>query len=206
MTKRSMIPLRAAAVLALAAPLAGCISLGPKPPETLIRLTAAQHAPADAGAPLDPARALIVMMPSAPAETTVTRVPVRSGAANLSYLKDAQYADAPPKLFRDLLLDVIRARTGRDTLEMRDSRYAAAPRLGGRIDTFAVDAPGRKVDLVFDALLVTPQAAPGAEPKVTARRFEAHVPVSAVDAANVSPALAQAANDVAVQIADWVGR
>lgn len=204
MTRRTF-PLRLALVAGLAAPLAGCITLGTKPPPTLIRLTAAQQAPAGAGVPIDPDATLTVMVPSAPAEVAVTRVPVRSGAADLSYLKDALYADVPTKLFRDLLLDVIRARTGRTTLEGRDYHLAGGPRLTGRVDTLAVDAGRRTVDMVFDAVLQRP-GPEGTPPTATTRRFEAHVPVSAVDAASVTPALSQAANEVAVQVADWVGR
>jgi cholesterol transport system auxiliary component len=41
---------------------------------------------------------------------------------------------------------------------------------------------------------------------VITRRFEARVPVAVADAANVSPALNQAANEVATQVAAWIGR
>ena len=37
------------------------------------------------------------------------------------------------------------------------------------------------------------------------RRFEAGIPGIAADRESVGPALNRAANDVAVQVADWVG-
>jgi cholesterol transport system auxiliary component len=40
---------------------------------------------------------------------------------------------------------------------------------------------------------------------ITSRRFEARVPVAVADAANVSPALNQAANQVATEVAAWIG-
>ena len=192
---------RLAIPLAAALTLSGCLSFGPKPPPTLIRLQPAETAPADAGSALAPGRAVTVMVPSVPAELSVLRVPVRSGTAALAYLENAQYADAPARLFRDLLMESIRARTGRPTLEGRDYHLAPGARLSTRIDQFAVDADGSKVDMVVDAVLQTQGTAPP-----TTRRFEAHVPIAAVDAASVSPILGQAANQVAQQIADWVGR
>jgi cholesterol transport system auxiliary component len=38
------------------------------------------------------------------------------------------------------------------------------------------------------------------------RRFEARVPVAKIDAEQAGPALSQAANQVAAQVADWVGK
>jgi cholesterol transport system auxiliary component len=53
--------------------------------------------------------------------------------------------------------------------------------------------------LVYDAAL-----ARGAD-RVETRRFEARVPVAAVDAASAAPALNQAANQVADEVAAWIG-
>ena len=48
-------------------------------------------------------------------------------------------------------------------------------------------------------------AAPAGKPTVEKRRFEARVPVGAIDAAQSGAALSQAANQVAQQVPDWVG-
>lgn len=191
-------------LLALTAALAfaGCISLGPTPPKSLIRLTAAEQAPADTGGPLTPARAIVVMTPSAPQPIAVPRVPVSSGVADLAYLKDATYADVPTRLFGTLLAETIRARTGRPVLEPRDYSLAPGARLWTHIARFDVDAGKRQVDLVVDEALRP--AADNATPAT--RRFEAHLPVDAVTVAAVAPVLDRAANQVAQQIADWIGR
>jgi cholesterol transport system auxiliary component len=55
------------------------------------------------------------------------------------------------------------------------------------------------VIVVFDAVR------PGPGDAVQTRRFEARVPGVTADVASVGPALNQAANEVAGQIADWVG-
>ncbi|HET8613816.1 MAG TPA: ABC-type transport auxiliary lipoprotein family protein [Sphingomonas sp.] len=195
-----MRPLRLLPVF-IALPLAGCISFGTKPPSSLIRLTPAATAPAGETETIAPGRAVTVLVPAAPTELSVTRVPVESGQSRLAYLKDAQWTDVPARLFRDLLAETIRARTGRPTLDANGYHLAPGPRLGGRIDSFGLDADTMKVVLRFDATLQRTENGP-----IETRRFEAQVPVAAPTAAAVSPALNQAANDVAAQVADWVGR
>jgi cholesterol transport system auxiliary component len=194
MTARRLAP---AALLMLA----GCISLGPKPPASLIRLDPVERAPADAGQPLTAARSVTVLPPTASQEIAVARVPVRSGAAQLAYLKDATYADQPTRLFGSLLSETIRARTGRPVLDVRGYSLAPGLRLATRILAFGADADRREVAMVVDASL---QPAGGATP--TLRRFEARTPAATIDAATVAPALDKVANEVAAQIADWVGR
>lgn len=198
---------RAAPLAAALLALGGCISFGPKVPDTLIRLEPAEMAPPGQGTVLDRRRSITVVLPTAPNPLTVNRVPVRSGAAALSYLKDAQYADAPPRLFRELLAETIRARTGRAVLDLRDHRLAPGAKLFTRVARFGVDADRREVEMLVDCAFVPPTL-PGQTipPATTTRRFEARVPVAAIDAATVSPALGQAANGVAAQIADWIGR
>ena len=44
-----------------------------------------------------------------------------------------------------------------------------------------------------------------APPAVTTNRFEAHVPVAAATPEAVAPALNQAANQLAEQVAAWIG-
>ena len=59
--------------------------------------------------------------------------------------------------------------------------------------------PAKRKDLRFDAVLAS-----GAGGGVRARRFEAIIPGVAAKAAAVAPALNEAANDVAAQVAEWV--
>lgn len=186
--------------LLLATALPGCVSLTGKVPATLIRLTPAAAAPAGAAAPITNGQAITVLIPTTPAEVATMRVPVHAGASALSYLKDAQYADFPSRLFRDLLAETIRVRTGRPTLDIRDYHLAPGPKLSGRILEYGLNGGAMSVVMTFDAVLQRDATHSDTE------RFEARVPVSAATAAAVAPALDQAANQVAQQVADWIGR
>lgn len=180
--------------------LAGCVNLGPKTPPQLLRLTSAQTAPAGNDDAVTAGRAVTVMVPSTPAEIATLRVPVRSGQTTLAYVKSAQWGDTPARLFRDLLAETIRARTGRPTIDARDYHLAPGLRLMGRIDTFGLDSGSMQVTMIYDATLQKGDA------PIQTRRFEASAPASAATEAGVAPALNTVANQVAGQIADWVGR
>ena len=179
--------------------LAGCLSFGEKPPPELLRLTPAETAPAGPGDSVTAGRAVTVMIPAAPAEIATIRVPVRSGNT-LAYVKGAQWGDVPARLFRDLLAETILARTGRPTLDGRDYHLAPGPRLMGRIRQFGLDARSMQVVMVYDATIDR------GDNRVETRRFEAHAPARAATEAGVAPGLNSVANQVAGEIADWVGR
>jgi cholesterol transport system auxiliary component len=196
---RRLTPFLAAPLIAAFA-LSGCVSLTGKTPPSLIRFTSSQVAPAGAAMPLTTGQAITVLVPTAPAEIATLRVPVRSGASALSYLKDAQYADFPARLFRDLVAEAIRVRTGRPALDIRDYHLSPGPKLSGRIETFGLDSGSMNVVLSFDAMLQRDAT------HVETQRFEARVPVAAANETAVGAGLDQAANQVAAQVADWVGR
>ena len=195
MTKR-ILPL-----IALPLALAGCVSFGAKVPPQLLRLTPSAEAPANSGVVLGKGVAVSVSFPSAPVELSNNRVPVRIGATEVAYVKDAQWIDSPAHLFRDLLAETISARTGRPTLTPREAALTSGPRLGGRLSAFGIDAAGSQASVVYDATLVR------SGDQVETRRFEAKAPVSGrIDERSAGVAINAAANDVAVQVADWVGR
>ena len=180
--------------------LAGCISFGAKPPRQLLRLTPAQTTPADNGEAVAAGRAVTVGYPLAPAELATVRVPVRSGQTTLAYVKDASWGDTPAHLFRDLLAETIRARTDRPVLDPRDYHLAPGLRLTGRIQQFGLDADSSQVIMTYDATLQYPDG------RIQTRRFTANALAGAATFAGVAPALNTAANAVAAQVADWVGR
>ena len=186
----------AAAALALS----GCLSFGAKPPPSLIRLAPVAQPAADSGQVVGPGRSVTVMFPHGPTEFSLPRVAVKSAGGTLTYIKGAQFADQPYKLLRDLFASVIEARTGRPVLDGRNYHLAPGIRIDTQLDDFSIDADRRQADL---AVAVIRQSADGT---VTTRRFEGHAPVSAITPAGVAPALAQAANQVATGIADWIGR
>lgn len=183
----------------LALPLAGCISLGAEPPEQLLTLTAAQTAPAGSATTGDPASALAVLEPGADQRLDVTRVPVQVTDSSLAYLKDAVWVDRPAVLFERLLVETIRARGDRLVVGESDLGYAAATKLSGQLLDMGYDAASGSVIVRYDAVLQQPEG------QVRTQRFESRVSGVAADAASVAPALNQAANEVAAQVADWVG-
>ncbi|WP_454885584.1 ABC-type transport auxiliary lipoprotein family protein [Sphingomonas oryzagri] len=192
---------RALPLVAVSLALVGCVSFGAKVPPQLLRLTASSAAPANGGVVLAKGIAVAVSYPSAPVELSNNRVPVRVGATEVAYVKDAQWIDSPAHLFRDLLAETITARTGRPTLTPREAALTTGPRIGGRISEFGIDAGGHQASVVYDATLVR------AGDQIETRRFTAKAPVSGnVDEASAGAAINAAANDVAVQVADWVGR
>jgi cholesterol transport system auxiliary component len=192
--------LRLAALLAATLPLAACLSLGEKTPEQLMTLTATTPVAAGPAQTIDPARAVQIAVPTVPQALATLRVPVQASATGVAYLKDARWAEAPNRLFRNLLAEVVVQRTGRPVLDPRQFSANAGSRLTGGLKAFGLDAPASAVVVTYDAVLAR-EGSP-----LQSRRFEARVPVNAPDAANVAPALNQAANQVAGEVSDWIGQ
>lgn len=189
--------LRSSLVIGIATLLSGCISFGAKPPEELLRLTPAQTISPGAGQSVSPGEAIAVLAPGVPAELATNRVPVRSGTTAVAYVKDAQWIEPPARLFQQLLSDVIAARTGRPVLSDRQLNFDPGMRVTGQLRSFGVDEATQSAVVTFDAAIARGTT-------VQTRRFEARVPVSAIEAAPVGLALNQAANQVAAEIADWL--
>jgi cholesterol transport system auxiliary component len=192
-----------AAVLLAAVPLSACISLGAKPPPSLLTLESAAVLAPGTSQHSSEAKAISIMPPNAPQELATNRVPVHSGSAGttIAYIKDAQWVEAPANLFERLLADTIAAQTGRIVLSRRQSLSTPSARLGGDLRSFGINAATMEAVVTVDAALTRE----GSE-AVERRRFEARVPVTHIDSASVGPALNQAANDAAAQIAAWVGK
>ena len=129
----------------------------------------------------------------------VVRVPVQVDDANIAYLKDAVWVDKPARLFRGLLAETIRTRSNRVVIDSDDPALAAQSQLRGVLRDFGYDARTSSVVVRFDAIRETEGEG------IETRRFESVIPGVAADVASVGPALNQAANDVAGQVAEWVG-
>jgi cholesterol transport system auxiliary component len=84
-------------------------------------------------------------------------------------------------------------------LDPRQFTFDPGQRLTGTLQEFGFEETGSEAVVIYDAAI-----ARGAN-AVETRRFEARVPVAAIDAANAPAALNRAANDVAAQVAAWVG-
>ena len=177
--------------------LGGCISFGPKAPPTLFDLTAENPAPAGAGQSGSLASALVVEVPEAPLSLAVTRVPVQVDASNLAYVKDAGWVERPARLFQRLLAETIRAKGSRVVLESEPGTGGSEV-LSGRLIALGFDAPTNTAVVRFDAMRT------GKGGTVQVKRFEATQGASAKPEV-LGPALNRAANDVARQVAEWVG-
>ena len=74
-------------------------------------------------------------------------------------------------------------------------------RLSGQLSAFGLDGPGKAVVVTFDGTI----ARTGSD-SIQSRRFSARVPVESEQPDIVAAALNQAANQVAGEVADWIGR
>lgn len=190
---------RALPALGAMAMLAGCLNFGGDPPERLFTLTPLNAAPAGSGTTGPAAAALAVLEPQAPQRLTVTRVPVTVDESSVAYLKDAVWVERPARLFQRLLAETIRARGNRLVLSADDLQYAAETKLSGQLVDFGYDAATGSVVARYDAVLQQPDG------QVLTRRFESVQPGIAAKAEAVGPALNRAANQIAREVADWIG-
>lgn len=179
--------------------LAGCISFGPEPPPSLLTLTADASVPAGTAASGTAATAIKIIEPEAPQRLAVTRVPVQINDTEIAYLKDASWVERPTRLFRRLLAETIRARGERLVIDGEDPGIVASSELRGTLRDFGYDARSSSVIVRFDAVRAA------ADGGIETRRFESVESGVLAQASDVGAALNRAANDVAGQVADWIG-
>jgi len=188
------------AILAAGVALAlGACSLGGKAPKELYTLTPARSAPAGATASGTASTALAVLEPGTPQKLGYTRIPVQVNPTTVEYIKDATWTEKPARLFARLVSETIRAKGTRLVVGENDLQYAAAVKLTGQLIDFGYDAGSGSAVVRYDAVLQT------GNQQVRTRRFEATVPGVTASGPAVSAALNQAANQVAAEVADWVG-
>ena len=191
-------PMRTATAVAACLMLAGCLSLSGKVPDQLFRLTPETSAPVGTQTSGQLTDAIVVLDPEADRSLDVLRIPVRVDTSSIAYLKDASWVEKPARQFRDLLAETIRTETG--ALVVEGGEYEVAGRLvvGGQLLRMDYDVPTRSVIVRFDAM----RGVRGGE--IVTKRFESVVKDVEPKAEWVGPALNQAANDVARQIAGWI--
>lgn len=186
----------------LALGLGGCISFGAKPPPSLLTLESRAAVPIGEVRRATGSTAVTVLSLQAPQSLATQRVPVQATANSIAYVEDAQWSEPPARLFARLLGDTITAKTGRVALTTGQTLVDPGARLGGELRRFGLDATAREAVVTFDAQLVR-----GEGGGLEERRFEARVPIAGEIAAQTAGAtLNDAANQVAVQVAEWVGR
>ena len=197
MMRRFRAPLIAAVA---AATLSGCIGLGGKTPPFLLTLDPEAEPPAGAARTAAEAATLTILIPTAPQKLRTTRIPVQQDDASVTYVKDAQWVEAPSRLFQRLVSETVAARTSRVVLD--EGQYLTAPgeQLAGQLMEFGVDARSNEVVVAYQAMLVS-----AGGKTVTQRRFEVREAIDGkVEAKPVGEALTRAANKVAVDVAGWL--
>ena len=193
--------LRVTAALAVALPLTGCALLGggPKPPPWLLTLAPTAPAPASLVRSANAGEAVTIEVPVIPKELRSVRVPAQSGGTAIAYIKDLQWVDTPDRLFQDLLAETVLRTTNRVVIDPKQARLDPGLVVSGHLTSFGYEAGAGSVLVRYDAAL----AAAGGT-RVETRRFEGRAPADGT-AATVGPALNQAANQVALDVARWIG-
>jgi cholesterol transport system auxiliary component len=188
-------------ILAAAAPLLALSAcFGGGTPDALLTLTPAQSPPAGQPRTAGQGAAVTVVAPTVPQALRTTRVPVYVSDTVVQYLKDAVWVENPGPLFGRLLSETIAARTGRVVLDPSQYSHDPGTRLTGQLLRFGLDPNAMEVVVTYEAAI-----ARGTAGGVATNRFEARVPVAEATPAAVAPALNQAANQVAVAVAAWLG-
>jgi cholesterol transport system auxiliary component len=196
--------LRVAVPVALALTVSACsigslLGGGGKAPTSLLRLTPQAALQGDAARSASAGEAVTIVLPIIAKELRTTRVPAIT-YTQVAYIEDLQWVDTPDRLFQDLLAETVRRTTGRVVLDPKQSGLDPGITVSGQLHRFGYDAAEQAVVVRFDGAMATAGGT-----RVETRRFEARVPAAA-DAASVGPALNQAANQVALEAASWIGR
>lgn len=190
--------------LALAAALTGCslgglLGGGGKPPTSLLTLTPEAPAPGEFTRAASAGQAVTVETPVASKELLTVRVPVQVTPTDIQYIANAQWVDTPDRLFRDLVSETVRRTTNRVVLDPRQSGLDPGLIVAGELRRFGYDSATGQAIVQFDGALSTAGGT-----RVETRRFEASVPTNG-SAEGIGPALNRAANQVATEVAQWIG-
>ena len=195
--------LRSLAPVALALSVAGCslggLLGGGKTPATLLTLTPEAADPGQIARTANAGQAVTIAVPAVAKEIRTNRVPVQISPTDVQYVKNLQWVDTPDRLFADLVAETVRRTTGRVVLNPKQSALDPGLLVNGELQQFGYDAQTGQVVVQYDASLSTEGGT-----RVEARRFTATAPADGT-AVTVGPALNRAANQVAGEVARWIG-
>jgi cholesterol transport system auxiliary component len=195
---------RTGMAIALAAALGGCsvsslLGGGGKPPATLVTLTPEAAAPAQIVRTAAAGQSVTIGIPAVPKELGYARVPVQLTPTNVQYVTNLQLIDTPDRLFQGLLEETVRRMTHRVVLDPAQSTLDPGINLSGQLERFGYDASTGQVVVTYDATMARAGGA-----GVETRRFTGSAPADGT-APTVGPALNRAANQVALDVARWIG-
>ena len=195
--------LRLGAPLALGFAVAGC-SLsgmlgGSKAPATLQTLTPEAANPGPMTREANAGQAVTIALPMVAKELRTVRVPVQLSPTDVQYVTNLQWIDTPDRLFQALVAETVRRTTNRVVIGMSQAALDPGLVVNGQLQRFGYDAQTGQVMVEYDASLSTAGGS-----RVESRRFVATAPADGT-AGTVGPALNRAANQVATDVAGWVG-
>jgi cholesterol transport system auxiliary component len=179
--------------------LGGMLGGGGKPPATLQTLTPEAADPGPIARTVNAGQAVTIGTPAISKELRTVRVPVQLSATDVQYVANLQWVDTPDRLFQDLIAETVRRTTNRVVLDSRQTALDPGLVVAGALQRFGYDAASGQVVVVYDASLSTEGGT-----HVEARRFTASAAADGT-AASVGPALNHAANQVALEVAKWIG-
>jgi cholesterol transport system auxiliary component len=196
--------LKTGAAITLAAALAGCsvsglLGGGGKPPPTLQSLTPEAPEPVSIERNASAGQAVTIALPAIPKELRTNRVPVQLTPTDVQYVTNLQWVDTPDRLFQALLAETIRRTTSKVVLDPGQTSLDPGVLVSGQLRRFGYDASTGQVIVTYDASQST---AGGSQ--VQTRRFTATAPADGTGP-SVGPALNRAANQVALDVAKWIG-
>ena len=186
---------------ALALGLAGCGGLlgGGKPPATLFSITPEAAEPAALARSAAAGQAVTIARPTVARELGTVRVPVQVTPTNVQYVAKMQLVDTPANLFANLLAETVRRTTNRVVLDPGQTTLDPGLVVNGTLQRFGYDTATGQVVVTYDASLST-----AGGNRVETRRFTATAPADGMSA-SVGTALNRAANQVALDVAKWIG-
>lgn len=196
-------------LLRIAVPVAVALSLGAcslggllgggKPPPWLLTLTPEAPSTGQFARSANAGEAVTINVPVVPKELRTPRVPAHITPTSVQYIENLQWVDTPDRLFKELLAETVRRTTNRVVLDPKQSALDPGLLVTGQLHRFGFDEATQSVMVRYDGALSTAGGT-----RVDTRRFEASAP-STPDAASVGAALNRAANQVALQAAQWIG-
>ena len=196
--------LRIVTPVALAAALGGCslgglLGGGAKVPPTLLTLSPEAPDPGNIVRASAPGAAVTVNVPVVAKELRTNRIPVQITPTDVQYVTNAQWIDTPDRLFQRLVAETIRRTTNRVVLDGKQSALDPGLLVTGELQRFGYDAQTGQVVVQYDGALSTEGGT-----RIETRRFTGTAPSDGT-ATSIGPALNRAANQVAGEVARWIG-
>ncbi len=194
-----ILALGAMAIATASCSLGGLLGGGAKTPATLQTLTPQAPDPGPTTRTAAAGQSVTVAVPVVPKELRTVRVPVQVSPTDVQYVTNLQWVDTPDRLFQQLVAETVRRTTNRVVLDSNLTTLDPGLLLSGQLQKFGYDAASGQVVVEYDGALST-----AGGNRVEARRFVATAPSDGT-AGSVGPALNRAANQVAAEVAGWVG-